>query len=106
MIYPEIRDSSLLNRAKEGFFSFFGSGPDHQRFDVPDPFKMREQCLKIYLEPYKQGLFNGVFEANFDIQNAVMHFNDLYKNCVHQYCGTIARGVSDWDIPLLPVRTT
>ena len=105
MIFPEIKDSSWFNRAKEGFSGLFGSGPDHQRFYVPDPFKMREQCLKIYLEPYKQGLFNGVFEANFDIQQAVMQFSDLYKNCVHQYCGTTER-VSDWDISLLPVRTT
>ena len=94
MIYPEIKDNSWLNKAR----GLFGSGPDHPRFTVPSPHKMRMQCLKIYLEPYKRELLSGEFDANFDIQNAVVQFTDLYYGCVYQYYGTTQHvHVSDWD---------
>ena len=104
MIYPEIKDNSWINRASDKITGFFGSGPDHPRFNVPSPYKMRMQCLKIYLEPYKRGLLSGEFDANFDIQNAVVHFTDLYYGCVYQYYGTTWH-VSDWEQqPLINVR--
>ena len=102
MIYPEIKDNSWLNRAKYGLSGIFGSGPDHPRFNVPPPHKMREQCLKIYLEPCKRRLLNGEFIANFDIQNVVMEFTDRYNCCAYQCYGHAF--VSDWDHSMTNVR--
>ena len=99
MIYPELKDNSWRNRARDGITGFLGSGPVRPRLNVPTLYKMRRQCLMIYLEPYKRRLLDGEFEVNFEIQNAVVQFTELYNSCVYQYYGS-TRSVFDWDYSL------
>ena len=99
MIYPEYKDKS------RGFTSIWnmrvafiiGAWTDHPRFSVPPSDKMRAHCLRIHLEPYKKGLLEGTFQANFDVHSAVEQFIDLYNCCYRQHYGTTWI-ISDWEV--------
>ena len=101
MIFPEQKNkaSGITGWVNRGVEFITGSGPDHPRFDVPSAYKMRLQCMKMYLEPYKRTLLRGEFQENFDISKAVTVITDLYKCCTHQYCGT-SGAVHPWEISL------
>ena len=94
MMYPEKKNKGTLT----GIVEFFtGSGPDHARFDVPQPYKMRLQSMKIHLEQYKAVLLRGQFESKFDIPKAVGIINDIYQCSARQYCGISGSNVNHWE---------
>ena len=100
MIYPEYKDKSkgITSYLNRGVAYLTGSGTDHPWFSVPPSDKMRAQCLRIHLEPYKKGLLEGTFQANnCDVHSAVEQFRDLYNCCYHQHYGTTWI-ISDWEV--------
>ena len=99
MIFPEQKNkasgwSGWYNRGVE---LITRSGPDHPRFNVPQPYKMRLQCMKMYLEQYKTVLLQGQFESKFDISKAEEIISDVYQCSARQYCGTSGSNVNHWD---------
>ena len=102
MIFPEQKNkaSGLSGWYNKGVEFLTRSGPDHPRFDVPSAYKMRLQCMKMYLEPYKKTLLRGEFHKNFDISNAVTIITDLCNCCTCQYCGTSV-AVHPWEFSSL-----
>ena len=98
MIYPEYKDKFGRGFALylQGFV--YSTGPEtvHPRFSVPPSDKMRAQCLRIHLDPYKKQLLEGEFQANFDIHSAVEQFSDLYNCCFQQHYGTSL--FFDWEM--------
>lgn len=100
MIYPEYKDKSsgvLSSIWNKGVALFTRSGTNHPRIDSS---KMRKQCLRIHLEPFKRKMLEGDFMAKFDIQRAVEPFVDLYECCAYQYYGTAGPDVHDWDMAI------
>ena len=101
MIFPEQKNkgSGLTGLYNRGVEFFTRSGPDHPRFDVPQPYKMRLQCMKMYLEQYKTVLLQGQFESKFDISKAVEIISDIYECSARQYCGISGSNVNYWEYP-------
>lgn len=99
MVYPEQKNKTGWPTRVFEFVT--RSRPDHPRFDVPAPIKMRLQCMKAYLEEHKTVLLK--FEPNFDIFNVVGIIIDLYQCCAHQYVGTEST-VNPWNFSLNTVR--
>ena len=107
MIFPEQKSkpSGLSGWVNRGVEYITGSGPDHPRFDVPSPYKMRLQCMKMYLEQYKRTLLKGEFPENFDMSNTVTIITELCNCCTRQYCGTSGSSVHPWEFSVNNVST-
>ena len=100
MIFPEVKDkSNIVKRTAASVWNWFvGSGSDHPKFTVPHSDDMRSVCMKIHLEPYKNGMLSGEFKGGFDVYRSVQGFTALYECCLTQYCGKETYAVNDWEI--------
>ena len=101
MVFPEVKDkSNIFKRTKNYVLEWIGvgSGSDHPKFAVPLPDDMRSVCMKIHLEPYKNGMLSGEFEEGFDVHRSVQDFTAVYQCCLMQYCGKETYAVKDWRI--------
>ena len=101
MVFPEVKDKSgIVKRTTNYLLGWIGvgSGSDHPKFSVPPPEDMRSICLKIHLEPYKNGILSGMFKGGFDIHRSVQDFTALYQCCLTQYCGKETYAVNLWKI--------
>ena len=100
MVFPEVKDkSNVIKRTATSVWNrFVGSGSDHPEFIVPRPDDMRSMCMKIYLEPYKNGMLSGEFERGIDVHRPVQDFTALYQCCLTQYCGKKINAVNEWKI--------
>lgn len=58
--------------------------------------------MKFHLEPVKEKLLTGQFEAGFDIFKAVEHLTGLYQCCYCQYYACDVSRVFDWE--LVPIK--
>ena len=106
MVFPEVKDKSNIVKQTATFFWGLITGSesesDHPKFYVPPPEDMRKICMEIHLEPYKNGMFSGVFEEGFDVHRSVQDFTALYQCCLIQYCGKETHSVNKWRISRVP----
>ena len=101
MVFPEVKDkSNIVKRTTNYVLEWFGVGSesDHPKFAVPPSEDMRSICMKIHLEPYKNGMLSGEFEGGFDVYRSVQDFTALYQCCLMQYCGKEIYTVNEWEI--------
>ena len=102
MVFPEVQDRSNIVKRTAAYvwelISGAGSGSDHPKFTVPPSDDMRSICMKIHLEPYKNGMLSGEFEGGFDVHRSVEDFTALYRCCLSQYCGKETFAVREWRI--------
>ena len=97
MVFPEVKDkSNIVKRTTNYVLEWLGVGlgSDHPNFTPED---MRSICMKIHLEPFKNGMLSGVFERGFDLYWSVQGFTALYECCLTQYCGK--ETAVKWRIP-------
>ena len=103
MIFPEVKDKSgIVKQAANYLFGWIPGvelGSDHPKFAVPPPEDMRSTCMKIHLEPYKNGMLSGKFKGGFDVYRSVQDFAAFYQCCFTQYCGKDTDAVNNWRIP-------
>ena len=103
MVFPEVKDkfTMIVKRTTNYVLEWFGygSGSDRPKFTVPHPEDIRSICMKIHLEPYKNGMLSGVFEEGFNVYRSVKRFTAFYHCCLTQHCGKETNAVNRWIIP-------